>query len=164
MTDDLRTSGATRAVHLERTYPTTQDDLWTAWTDRDRLARWLGTPAGPIIGAPTPVRISMGGENDWVEVQIVHADAPRLLELRWDFPGEPASMLRVELTPLSDGSTLLVLDHDGLAESSTGYGAGWQAFLDGPLAGLFGGAAAADWDQLFSQAMPAWRERAAALG
>ena len=139
MTDDLRTSGATRAVHLERTYPTSPADLWTAWTDPDRLARWLGTPAGPILDAPAPVRIAMGGDDDWVDVQIVQAQAPRLLELRWEFAGEPAGLLRVELTALPDGTTRLVLDHDGLTDSSTGYGAGWQAFLDGPLAALFGG-------------------------
>lgn len=164
MTDDLRTSGACRAVHLERTYPATPEELWRAWTDPDRLARWLGTPAGPIVGAPAPVRISMGGADDWVDVQSVRADAPRLLELRWEFAGEPAGLLRVELTPLSERSTLLVLDHDGLTDSSTGYGAGWQAFLDGPLAGQFGGPADNEWDDLFSAAMPAWRARAAALG
>lgn len=164
MTDDLRTSGTARAVHLERTYPTTPENLWTAWTDPDRLARWLGTPAGPIVGAAAPVRIAMGGEDDWVDVQIVRADGPRLLELRWEFAGEPAGLLRIELTPVSERSTLLVLDHDGLTDSSTGYGAGWQAFLDGPLAALVGGPAGDGWDELFAAAMPAWQERAAALG
>ena len=163
MIDDLRTSGAARAVHLERTYPTTPDDLWTAWTDPDRLARWLGTPTGPIVETVAPVRISMGEDaNDWVDVQIVRADAPRLLELRWEFAGEPAGLLRVELTPVT-GGTLLVLDHDGLTDSSTGYGAGWQAFLEGPLAVLFGAPATGDWNELFTAAMPTWRERAGAL-
>lgn len=161
MTDTLRTSGDTRAVHLERTYQASPEELWTAWTDPDRLARWLGTPAGPIIDADAPVRIAMGGDDDWVDVLVVHADAPRLLELRWEFAGEPAGLLRVALTPVRDG-TLLVLDHDGLTDSSTGYGAGWQAFLDGPLDALFG-TGAGSWDELFEQAMPTWRERAAAL-
>ena len=164
MTDRLQASGDTRAVHLERTYPTSPEELWTAWTDPDRLARWLGTPAGPLLDAVTPVRLSMGeDELDWVDLTVVRADAPRMLELRWEFAGEPAGLLRVQLTPLSEHSTLLVLDHQGLADSSTGYGAGWQAFLDGPLAELFGGNAAGDWNELFERAMPVWRDRTAAL-
>ena len=89
MTDELRTSGDRRAVHLERTYDTTPDDLWRAWTDPQRLARWLGVPAGPIVGASGPVRISMGeDENDWVDVEILRTEEPWLLELSWEFYGE----------------------------------------------------------------------------
>lgn len=164
MTDHLRISGDTRTVHLERTYPATPEELWAAWTEPDRLARWLGTPAGPLLDAVAPVRLSMGeDENDWVDLAVVRADAPRLLELRWEFAGEPAGLLRVELTPITAESTLLVLDHEGLAQSATGYGAGWQAFLDGPLAKQFDGDASGDWNQLFEQAMTAWRDRAAVL-
>lgn len=165
MTDHLRISGDTRTVHLERTYPATPEELWAAWTEPDRLARWLGTPDGPLLDAAAPVRLSMGeDENDWVDLAVVRADAPRLLELHWEFAGEPAGLLRVELTPISADSTLLVLDHEGLAQSATGYGAGWQAFLEGPLAAVFEAAAAGGWDELFMQTMPVWRERAAALG
>ncbi len=167
MTDELRTSGDRRAVHLERTYDTTPDDLWRAWTDPQRLARWLGVPAGPIVGASGPVRISMGeDENDWVDVEILRTEEPWLLELSWEFYGERAGRLRVELAVVGPNRTRLILDHDGLGASSTGYGAGWQAFLDGPLAGLISGrdAPSGSWDDHFTQAMPTWRERAAALG
>lgn len=165
VTDELRTSGTRRAVHLERNYDTSPGDLWSAWTDPARLARWLGTPAGPIVDAPGRVRISMGdAANDWVDVQVLLAQAPRLLELSWEFVGEPAGRLRVEFVAITPNRTLLILDHDGLDASSTGYGAGWQAFLDGPLSGLVAAPGDQTWDELFSRAMPSWRERAAELG
>ncbi len=164
MTDELRSSGASRAVHLERDYRTTPEELWQAWTSPERLARWLGTPAGPILHANGPTRITMGdAADDWVDVEVLHAEPPYLLELSWEFAGEPAGVLRVELVAAGDGRTRLILDHDGLHESSTGYGAGWQAFLDGPLSALFSPDAVGDWATLFDSAMPDWRARAATL-
>ena len=163
MTDELRRSGARRAVHLERDYPTGADDLWATWTDPERLARWLGTPARPILDAAGPVRISMGeDENDWVDVTVLTAQPPRLLELRWEFFGEPAGILRVELVAMGPDRTRLILDHDGLDASAIGYGAGWEAFLDGPLTACFE-PAESSWDERFAAAMPTWRDRAAAL-
>jgi hypothetical protein len=44
-----------------------------------------------------------------------------------------------------------------------GYGAGWQAYLDGELAGELGEAwETSGWDVRFERALPIWRERAAA--
>lgn len=160
MTDELRSSGDRRSVHLERDYDTTPLDLWQAWTNPDRLARWLGTPAGPIVGTTGPVRISMGAnENDWVDVAVVAADPPRLLQLSWEFTGEAAGRLRVQLVPITQNRTRLILDHDGLDASSTGYGAGWQAFLEGPLAALFGEPDDQAWTVRFDRALPDWRAK-----
>lgn len=52
------------------------------------LAGHPGRTDHRCIGAGTDLD---GRENDWVDMQVVHADAPRLLELRWDYPGgQPA--------------------------------------------------------------------------
>lgn len=60
----------------------------------------------------------------------------RLLELTWDYTGEGRSRLR--LTPEGD-RTVLRLDHDRLpSPSATGYGAGWQLYLDRLAAELTG--------------------------
>jgi len=164
VTDELRAEGADRVVHLERAYDATPDELWTAWTDPERLARWLGTPAGPLLGASGLVRISMGDDPDQtVEVAVVTADRPRLLEFSWSFAGVAGSRLRVELVPVTADRTRVVIDHGGLGTSTTGYGAGWQAFLDGRLPEALGAPAADTWDELFERALPVWRERAAAL-
>lgn len=158
MTDELRAPGA---VHLEREYRATPDQLWDAWTDPERLARWLGTPAGPLLGATAPVRMVFGGDEDqWADLRVRTADRPKLLELAWDFPGVTSAVLRVEFHAVDDTHTRVVVDHTGLGASAVGYGAGWQAYLDGGLAGLFGAPADADWDELFARHLPVWRQRA----
>jgi len=148
-------------LHLERDYRATPDQLWDAWTNPERLARWLGTPAGPLLDAAGPVRMIMGdGDDQWVDVRVVTAERPRLLELNWDFPGQSGSTLRVEFRAVDAERTRVVVDHHGLGASATGYGAGWQAYLDGGLAAYFGEPVDADWDELFARNLPLWRERA----
>jgi uncharacterized protein YndB with AHSA1/START domain len=151
-------------VHLEREYPATPDEVWDAWTSPERLARWLGTPARPVLGAGGPVRLTLGeGADDWADVSVITADRPRLLELVWAFVGEPGSVLRVEIEPIDATRTRLLVEHRGLGSSAVGYGAGWQAYLDGELAGELGETEnVSGWDERFEQALPIWRERAAA--
>ncbi|MGH3305234.1 MAG: hypothetical protein ACRDOK_26930 [Streptosporangiaceae bacterium] len=72
-------------------------------------------------------------------------------------------MLRVEITAAAAGHTRLIIDHRGLGTSTTGYGAGWQAYLDGRLRAEIGIAAAESWDTLFARALPAWQQRDASL-
>lgn len=161
MPDEFR-SDAT--VQLEREYSATPDEVWDAWTSPERLARWLGKPAGPVLDAAEPVRLTLGdGDDEWADVSVITADRPRLLELVWAFVGEPSSVLRVEIEPVDAARTRLVVEHRGLGSSAVGYGAGWQAYLDGELAGELGGAwETSGWDVRFERALPIWRERAAA--
>ena len=164
MTDDITVSGTTRAIHLEREYRATPEELWDAWTSPERLARWLGTPAGPLLGATEPVRLTMGEDADqWVDVRVVTADRPHLLELAWEFAGESGTLLRVRFEAVTSERTRLLLDHGGFTTSSTGYGAGWQAYLDDSLPGEFGGTVEGTWEQHFERYLPLWRERAAQL-
>jgi hypothetical protein len=63
--------------------------LWLALTDPESVARWLAPPAG---------------------VAVVRSERERLLELDWSPPGEPPSVVRIELRGEGE-RTLLVLDH-----------------------------------------------------
>ncbi len=159
MTDEFRADGT---VRLEREYAATSDDVWDAWTAPERLARWLGTPAGPILGGSGPVRLTLGdGAGEWADVAVMAADRPRLLELSWQFEGVAGSVLRVEIEALDAAHTRLVLEHRGLGSSTVGYGAGWEAYLGGELVHELGGPAPATlWDERFEESLPRWRERA----
>lgn len=163
MTDDISVSGNTRAIHLEREYRGTPEELWDAWTNPERLARWLGVPAGPLLGATEPVRMIFGDREDdqWADLRVVTADQPRLLELTWDFPGESSTTLRVRFEPVDAERTRVLVDHSGFTSASTGYGAGWQAHLDGALAREFGSTVEGTWEDHLNRFLPAWRERAA---
>jgi uncharacterized protein YndB with AHSA1/START domain len=64
-------------------------NVWQALTDPASVARWLAPPAG---------------------VTVAQSEPERLLELDWRPPGEPPSVVRIELHPDGD-RTLLVVDH-----------------------------------------------------
>lgn len=162
MTDEFRADGT---VRLDREYAATPDEVWDAWTSAERLARWLGTPAGPILGAAGAagaVRLVLGdGADEWADVSVIAAEPPRLLELSWAFEGGSDSVLRVEIEPVGATRTRVLVEHRGLGPAAIGYGAGWQAYLDGELPRELGAdVAPSDWDALFGRALPVWRERA----
>jgi uncharacterized protein YndB with AHSA1/START domain len=161
VTDEFRSD---ETVHLEREYAATPDEVWDAWTNPERLARWLGAPSAPVLGAAAPVRLNLGdGADEWADVTVIAVDPPRLLELSWAFEGESGSVLRVEIEPVDADRTRVLVEHRGLGSSVVGYGAGWQAYLDGGLAQELGEhVPVTKWDKLFEQALPVWRERAAA--
>lgn len=164
MADELRPDGDGFALHLERDYDATPEEVWEAWTDPERLARWLAPASAPLLpsGAGASMRLTFGaGDEDWADVTPLAADPPWRLELRWAFPGVVDSVVRVEVRPLGEGRVRVVVDHRRLGDSTVGYGAGWEAYL-ARLAGEFGVPQAASWDDLFAAALPAWRERASA--
>lgn len=160
MADELRADGDALALHLEREYAATADEVWSAWTDPDRLARWLAPVSGALRPGSAPVRLTFGdGDDDRADLTVLTAEAPRLLRLRWAVAGAEDSEVRVEIVPLAAGRVRLVLDHRRLGDATIGYGAGWEAYLR-QLPGELGIPQDASWDELFAAALPAWRERA----
>lgn len=124
----VRQSGMTRAVVLSRHYETTTDDLWDAWTDVNRLRRWLGSISGePREGGE--IVLDMGDDRP-ATCTILRCDPPRRLVADWHFPGDGDSTVELRLTPEGD-RTLLELEHVGLdeVELARDYGEGWEDFL-----------------------------------
>ncbi|GAB2683465.1 SRPBCC family protein [Thalassiella azotivora] len=155
----LRLDRDGHAVRFERRYATTAEDLWSALTEPDRLARWLAPVTGELA-AGGRYRVDFGGGDEATGV-VQECRPPHLLVVSWDFPGEPTSRVVVELAAAAAGAgTVLVLDHSRLpADQAVGYGAGWHAYLDG-LGDHLTGAAAGDWDARFTALLPAYRDRA----
>lgn len=124
-------------MHLERTFDAPTERGWLTWTDPARLRRWLGAVEEGAAGEGATFVIRM--DIDATATCFVTAwSPPRLLELTWDYTGEGRSRLQVELTAQGD-RTVLRLDHGQLpADSATGYGAGWQLYLDALAADLRG--------------------------
>lgn len=160
MTDELREYEGGRDVYLERDYTATPQQVWDCWTDRERLARWLGAISDPLGAAPARLRLG-DGEDDWADVTLLSAEEPTLLELRWEYPGADSSVLRVEISELAPGLTRVSLEHRWLGDAATGYGAGWHAYL-ARLGALLAAAELPSWDEQFAAVLPAWRARASA--
>ena len=120
-------------ITLRHVYRTSVADLWSAVTEPDRLARWLGRVTGDLHeqGSYTLV-FEEDDDSQRASGVVLRCDAPRELVVTWAFPGEPdAGTVRVGLEAV-DGGTELTLTHRGLADRlAAGYGAGWQAHLEG---------------------------------
>jgi uncharacterized protein YndB with AHSA1/START domain len=157
----LRAANGTGIVRLEDRFDTDVDDLWSALTEPDRLARWLGTVEGDL---------RQGGEfhahylaSGWEGTCLVDAcEPPRRILLRTSSPDEPTGV--VELTLTADGDqTVLVIEDRGLPlDQIAAYGAGNQVHVEDLAAYLAGGErcdARARWQELH----PAYQRLAAEL-
>ncbi|MGI9406371.1 MAG: SRPBCC family protein [Hyphomicrobiaceae bacterium] len=122
-----------RVVAATRVYPTTQEDLWDAITNKERLPRWFS----PVTGNLEPEgRYKIKGN---AKGKIIKCDPPDSFELTWEIFFN-VSWVHVRLAPESNG-TRLTLEHimlkGGLAErhwrryGPGATGVGWDlAFLD----------------------------------
>lgn len=127
----VRRDGEFGAVRFERVYDATPDDLWDAWTSPERISRWLGASLDGSLGVGGKARLIWGDDpSSQVDLVVHEMTPPSVLEWEWTIHGEPPTLLRVELTPVPDG-TRLVLDHSRLpATQFAGLSSGWHDFLD----------------------------------
>jgi uncharacterized protein YndB with AHSA1/START domain len=103
------------AARFTHRYDAPPAQVWQALTDPDSVARWLAAPAG---------------------VAVTRSEPERLLELDWSPPGEPPSLVRIELRAEGE-RTLLVLDHERIdATLGMRYMRDWSRALDRLAAAL----------------------------
>lgn len=132
-----------RSVVLRREWPDPIDDVWSALTESERTARWIGTFTGRT---ETTVEFTLTGEVDAggevappVTVTIVECDPPRRLVV--DIPEGDGPPWRVAVTlAVEDGRTVLLFEQRvaaGVAPADVE--AGWSWYLDRLGACLHGG-------------------------
>ncbi|HEU5244596.1 MAG TPA: SRPBCC family protein [Gaiellaceae bacterium] len=157
----LRAEEARRGVRFERRFAAPVEEVWDALTNAERLARWLAPGSiGGSGSAGSDVQLDFG-EGGIVTGRVLRCEPPSVLEYEWRFAGEAESVVRFELSP-DGGGTRLVLDHRALAEEhATGYGAGWDAYLESLRDHLEG--RSGSWEARFAAVLPQYRESAAAL-
>jgi uncharacterized protein YndB with AHSA1/START domain len=158
----LRLEGERRGIRFERRYDAAPQEVWSALTEPERMARWLAEAELDLrVGGAYALRFS--DEEDQTAVgEILAVEPERLLELTWEYPGEPNTVVRFELRPDGDG-TILVLDHRGLpAEAAPGYGGGWHAHLDSLEAHL-GQEGVPDWWGRYRELAPLYQAQEAGL-
>ena len=164
MTDVLGTltrNGTQHALHLERRYDASPEEVWSVLVEPAHVRNWLANMTiEPREGGR--VTFDWGGTNQ--NEGIVRAfDPPRVFEYTWTREGE--SVIRFELRPDGDG-TLLVLDHAATSlGQAVSVGAGWQSHLEAIDALLAGSPTTRDdWTARYEQLRPGYEEQAATLG
>jgi len=136
-------------IRLEyvRTYPVPVEDVWSALTEPDRLARWIGTISGdPTTGQVEFLMTEEGATPE--KVPIVECVPPTRLVV--DLPS-PGGLWRVSATlTASDGVTTLVFTQRLAEPDPVGdIGPGWQYYLDRLGAVIAGQDVPDNWDDYY---------------
>ncbi len=116
------------AVRMEDLYDTDIDDLWSAVTDPERLARWLVEVDGDLrVGGQFQARFT----STWTGPgRIDVCDAPHLLLVTMSPGTTDETVIEATLSP-DAGKTRLVVEERGIPlDALAGHGSGWQAHVE----------------------------------
>lgn len=150
-------------MRIEDRFDTHIDDLWSALTDRGRLARWLGEVDGSLQqGGEFRAHFFASGWEGTCRVQV--CEAPERLVLLTVDADEPEEH-SIEVTLRADGErTILIVEERGMPlEQLSAYGAGNQVHVEDLAAHIAGGErcdARSRWWEL----QPGYEALAAAIG
>jgi uncharacterized protein YndB with AHSA1/START domain len=153
----LRTEDGTGIVRMEDRYDTDIDDLWSALTDPDRLARWMGVFEGDLRpGGEYRARYFAGGWEGTGRVET--CEPPRRLRVVGTEAGQVNGHV-TELTLRADGDqTILILEARGMpADMVAAYGAGIQVHVE-DLAAYVAGGERCDSDARMEALFPAYQD------
>jgi uncharacterized protein YndB with AHSA1/START domain len=140
-----------RTLTLRRSYPDPVDDVWAAFTESERLARWFGSytgtgrPGGTVELTITGEVDAGGAVADPVTVTIHECAAPHRLVVEVpEGPEGRAWVLDVTLSRAGTGTDLVFRQRLVPGLDPTDVEAGWNWYLD-RLGASLRGTAMPDW-------------------
>ena len=123
------------------------EKVWRAITEPEHLAHWFPTTIEGERAAGAQLRFDFpGGQAPAFEGEMLAFEPPSLMELQWG-----PDVVRLELRPSGEGTTLTLLDTLEERGKAARDGAGWHTCLDALSEHLAGGADARD-------SMAAWKD------
>jgi len=156
-----READGARSLVFRRSYSEPIDEVWSAITESDRLARWLGSFEGE--GAPgRTVRLRMSAEEDAggepATVQIVECEPPHRLVV--DISEAEGQSWHIAVSLARDaGATTLLFEQSLPSEMDPAdVGCGWHWYLD-RLAASLTGASMPAWSDYYPALASAYRDR-----
>lgn len=158
---DIRIIGSLRrmddgkgAVTVEDFYNTDIDDLWSALTDPDRLARWIATVEGdPRLGNTVQTTFLSSGYEGAGRIDI--CDAPRRLMVTFEAgtPGE--NVVEANLTAVGDRTRLIIEQRGFPLTDIVGHAGGWQMHAE-DLAAYLAGREPREWRERWPELKPSY--------
>jgi uncharacterized protein YndB with AHSA1/START domain len=151
----LRAAGGRGIVRLENRFSTDVGDLWSALTDRRRLARWLGEFDGDLhLGGEYRSRFFASGAEAIGRVEA--CEPPRRLTVATkSLDASNEQVIEAELTADGD-ETILVIEQRGLRlDWLAAFGAGLQIHVE-DLAAHIAGGGRCDSDARMGELVPAY--------
>jgi len=146
-------------VRMEDRFDTDIDDVWSALTEPERLARWYGEIEGELrVGGAFRARLHASGWEGTGRVE--ECEPPRRLLVVSKEPDE-SNEDSTEVTLTGDGDqTVLVVEQRGLPQELLwAYGAGLQIHVE-DLAAHIAGRERDDTETRFDELKPAYKDLA----
>jgi len=152
----LRAVDGKAVVRMEDLFDTGIDDLWSAVTDPERLARWIAHVEGDLwLGGGFRASFTSSWEGPG---RVDACDPPRHLLVTMS-PGQPdQTVITADLVAEGDQTRLIVEEHGLPLGEEADYGAGWQAHVE-DLAAYLAGKSPADWQTRWAELTPAYLGR-----
>jgi uncharacterized protein YndB with AHSA1/START domain len=156
----LRVEDGYGIVRMDDLYDTDIDDLWSAITEPERLARWLAKVEGSAQrGSILKATFTSNVDSD---LRVDVCEPPKRLLVTAFSEEEGDTVMEAWLTPEGE-RTRLVIEERGLQVAAVaGHGAGWQAHVE-DLAALIAGNPQSDWVTRLRELVPAYRAMFAQL-
>jgi uncharacterized protein YndB with AHSA1/START domain len=159
----LRTADGTGVVRMEDRFDTDIDDVWSAFVDPERLARWLGDVEGDLRpGGEFRARFLASGWEGTGRVEVCEPPRHLLVTTRQVRQTEQHT---VEATLTAEGAgTVLVLEERGMpVHLLPDYGAGIQVHIE-DLAAHVAGRERCDAEARWAELKPDYEALAARIG
>ncbi len=164
MTEDLDTrrgvvtteDDGRQRLEFRRTWPDPVEDVWSALTEPERLARWIGRYEGGrgAGGAGTFTMTHEEGEHTGERMTIVECDPPRRLVVEWMQADGP---WRVDLDLWREDRTVLrFVQFFPAGADVTDFAMGWHWYLDKLDAEVGGRPGPATWDAFLAEVGPGY--------
>jgi uncharacterized protein YndB with AHSA1/START domain len=145
-------------LEFRRSWPDPIEDVWSALTEPDRLARWIGTYEGEraVGGGGTFAMTHEEGEAAGEPTTIVECDPPRRLVIEWVQQDTDAWRIDLDLW-VEDGRTHLRFTQVFPADADVvDVAMGWHWYLEKYGAEISGRPAPGDWESFLAEAGPAY--------
>jgi uncharacterized protein YndB with AHSA1/START domain len=136
------TDESNHVVRLERTFASSAEDVFDAWTSPEVMRRWFhcasdwDTPVAEVnLQVGGKVRVVMrrpDGTEAEMSGEFTRIDRPRKLVMTWTFYDDPSDEQLLELSfSESEGSTTVLLVNSRIStdERRDGQGWGWRGCL-----------------------------------
>ena len=148
-------------VRLEDRFDTGMDELWSALTEPERLARWLGEVEGDLRqGGEFRARFVASGWEGTCRVEV--CEPPQRVLILTESPDVPKGSIEVALTRDGDQTVLVIEDRGFPLEQAAAYGAGDQIHVE-DLAAFLAGRERCDARKRWQELHPAYQQLAAHL-
>jgi uncharacterized protein YndB with AHSA1/START domain len=147
-------------LEFRRSWPDPIDDVWSALTEPERLARWIGRYEGDRgAGAQGTLFMTFeeGGDESGSPATIVECDPPRRLVLETQGPGPDPWQMELDLFEQDGRTVLRFRQFFAPGTDVADVAGGWHWYLDKLDTEVSGRPAPPDWETFWAEVGPGYR-------